>query len=238
MNKRIVIPILILFLFSSCRDSGVDNALQDVLSLEPEDVREKVESDPDRIAELKSKIEEHKKVVDKAVQASGDIGIIYKLLAVEYMRREMYGLAKDALENAIAVYPENPVLFQMAGVCYARMAKASVDPAERKRLLSVAVAYYKRALELSPDMKDALYGISVVYIFELDEPQSAINYLTRLISIDPEFMEARFLLARAYYSVGEFDSAIEQYMYVIKNSKNKEYVAKAKENISRINGDF
>ncbi|MEM5948673.1 hypothetical protein WKV44_08970 [Spirochaetia bacterium 38H-sp] len=234
MKKVIIFLFFVLLFFTACNNSTVDNDFDNFILLEPKIEREEILSNSDRIEELKSKIKKHKEAIDRTVQATGDLGIVYKLLAIEYMQREMYGPAKEALENAINIFPENPVLFQMAGVCSARLAKSKMDPAERERLFSLSISYYKRALELDPRLKDALYGISVVYIFEKNEPSSAIDYLTKLVSIDPSFIEARFLLARAYYMMRNMDASVDQYMYIIKNSKNKDEVEKAKENLNII----
>jgi tetratricopeptide (TPR) repeat protein len=64
---------------------------------------------------------------------------------------------------------------------------------------------------LDPDYGDALYGLSVLYVFELDRPQEAEGLLERLLRIESKDIDARFLLARVYYGLGKLENAIELY---------------------------
>jgi cytochrome c-type biogenesis protein CcmH/NrfG len=56
-----------------------------------------------------------------------------------------------------------------------------------------------------------MYGLSVLYIFELDRPQEAEDLLERLLAVESKEIDGRFLLARVYYSLGKLENAIELY---------------------------
>jgi tetratricopeptide (TPR) repeat protein len=164
-----------------------------------------------RVEEIEREIRRYRKEVDRTVDATGELGVYYKMLAIEYMRGAMYGAAYDALEQAIAIQPENPILFYYSAVCAARMGKAQVISEDRQRWLDRSEALYRRAITLDPSYADALYGLSVLYVFELGRPEEAEDLLERLLAVESKEIDGRFLLARVYYSLGKLENAIELY---------------------------
>jgi tetratricopeptide (TPR) repeat protein len=164
-----------------------------------------------RIEEIEGEIRLYRKEVERTVDATGQLGVYYKMLAVEYMRGGMYGAAYDALEQALAIQPENPILFYYSGVCAARMSKAQVISEDRDRWLDRSEALYRHAITLDPGYAAALYGLSVLYVFELDRPEEAQELLERLLVVESKEIDGRFLLARVYYSLGKLENAIELY---------------------------
>lgn len=164
-----------------------------------------------RIEEIEREVQRYRKEVDRTVDATGQLGVYYKMLAIEYMRGAMYGAAYDALEQAIAIQPENPILFYYSAVCAARMAKSQVISEDRLRWLDRSEALYRRAVTLDPGYAAALYGLSVLYVFELDRPEEAEDLLERLLAVESKEIDGRFLLARVYYSLGKLENAIELY---------------------------
>jgi tetratricopeptide (TPR) repeat protein len=164
-----------------------------------------------RVEEIRREVRRYRREVDRTVDAAGQLGVYYKMLAVEYMRGTMYGEAYDALEQAIAIQPENPILFYYSAVCAARMGKAQVISEDRLRWLDRSEALYRRAVILDPGYAAALYGLSVLYVFELDRPGEAEALLERLLAVESKDIDGRFLLARVYYSLGKLENAIELY---------------------------
>jgi len=164
-----------------------------------------------RVEELQREVRVYRKEVERTVDASGQLAVYYKMLAIEYMRGAMYGAAYDALEQAIAIQPENPILFYYSAVCAARMAKSQVISEDRLRWLDRSEALYRRAVTLDPGYAAALYGLSVLYVFELDRPEEAEDLLERLLAVESKEIDGRFLLARVYYSLGKLENAIELY---------------------------
>ena len=194
---------------AACARTGRDDAMVDQL-VEMEGAADR-EVSMQRVAEIRREIERHRKEVDRTVDAAGQLGVYYKMLAVEYMRGAMYGPAYDALEQAITIQPENPILFYYSAVCAARMAKAQVISEDRLRWLQRSEALYRRAITLDPGYAAALYGLSVLYIFELDRPQEAEDLLERLLAVESKEIDGRFLLARVYYGLGKLENAVELY---------------------------
>ncbi|UCF97634.1 MAG: tetratricopeptide repeat protein [Spirochaetaceae bacterium] len=191
-----------------CARFARDPMLDQLVEMEGEADRE---VSAQRLEEIEREIQRYRKEVERTVDAMGQLGSYYKMLAVEYMRGGMYGAAYDALEQAIAIYPENSILFFYSGVCAARMSMAEVIAEDRQQWLERSEALYRRALALDPGYDDALYGLSILYVFELDRPEEAEGLLVRLLADQSKEIDGRFLLARVYYSLGKLESAIEVY---------------------------
>jgi tetratricopeptide (TPR) repeat protein len=152
------------------------------------------------------------------------------MLAVRYIDAEMYELALESLEKAIRIYPENKILFYFAGVSAGRTAKSRMDEAEKRRLLVLAEKYYRRALDLDAQYVEALYGLSVLYVFEMDKVMEAEPLLNRILEIRPNHYDAMFLLARVYVTTGRVEDAVELYDKIGEESGSKTMRQKAREN--------
>jgi tetratricopeptide (TPR) repeat protein len=145
--------------------------------------------------------------------------IYLKMGVIRYIDGKMYGKAFQNLKRAIEIFPANPVLFYNGGVCAGWIAKSMIEPRyekERAVWFSTSENYYKRAIELDPVYVDALYGLSVLLVIELDEPLEALPYLERILEKESKHMAARFLLARTYYQIGRYEDAMVQYDEIIK----------------------
>jgi cytochrome c-type biogenesis protein CcmH/NrfG len=227
-----VLPLLALaaVLLASCRKDPTLEALRQM----EDGQRKGQELSASRIRELKEDIRRYQGEVQKKVNATGQLGVYYKLLALEYMKQQMYQSAYDALKEAQAIHPENPILFYYAAVCAARMAKAQVESDAQGLWNGRAEALYQRALALDPGYEDALYGLAVLDLFELDRGQEAEALLDRILAKDPRNTEARFLLANLYSRTGRPEQAAEQYGVIAENTKAKAEREQALENQRRI----
>ncbi len=208
---------------------GDDGWLKRLLNLETQ------KPDLDTIDGLKKAIEQNKAEVEKKIAANQNIGVYYKMLALKYMDDEMYGLALDALTEAIKIYPENPLLFYYAAVSSARMAKADVtDQKAMEAGLAAAEEYYKRAIFLDPTYVNALYGLAVLYAVELGRGEEAEPLLKQILDREPKNLDALFLLARTEYSLGRPEQAIDYYNKIIDTNPPAPVKAKAEANKRQI----
>ena len=235
-NTTLMASVLLMTsLLASC-NLRQDDFLEDVLALEaPSTTAE--EPSEERIEELQAAIEEFRDVVEAKVEASRNMAVYYKMLASEYIERRMFGLALDALEEAIAIQPENPSLFYTAGVAAARFAKSQVEEAEALAWFARAESYYQRCIELDPRNGDAHYGLAVLYEFELDRSAEARTLLQNLISFEPNNYPALGVLARIYVSDGRVSDAISIYEDIVANSKDPDLREQAAENRRRLLGE-
>ncbi|MBE6350864.1 MAG: tetratricopeptide repeat protein [Spirochaetaceae bacterium] len=226
--KKMFILCLISVLFFACEPSA--KYIKRVQSLE-EGV-----SNPTTIEELKVAIKKYENRVEDVVAAESQIGIWYKILGSRYLDKKMYGEALKSFEKAIEIYPTNSNLYYYVGVCAGYMAKASLDydargsNTQRMNYLKLAENAYIRAIELEPLYARALYGLGVLYVFELNENQKAIPLLEKLLEIEKNHFDGMMVLARAYYSLYEFDKAVNLYDKIIEKTTSSEKKAEAEVN--------
>ena len=198
-------------------------------------MEEGVES-PTTIEELKDAIKKYQERVADVQLAQSQIGIWYKILGTRYLDNKMYGEALKAFQEALTYYPDNQNLYYYVGVCAGYMSHAALDynasgnNEVKYNYLKLAEEAYLRAISIEDRYVRALYGLGVLYVFELDEPEKAIPHLEKALSIDTKNLDTMFVLARAYYSSYEFDKAIEMYDKIIETTKSDDTKKTAEEN--------
>ncbi len=191
---------------------------------------------PTTIEELKDAIKKYQERVADVQLAQSQIGIWYKILGTRYLDNKMYGEALKAFQEALTYYPDNQNLYYYVGVCAGYMSHAALDYNARGsneikyNYLKLAEEAYLRAIAIEDRYVRALYGLGVLYVFELDEPEKAIPYLEKAISIDTKNLDTMFVLARAYYSSYEFDKSIAMYDKIIETAKSDDTKKTAEEN--------
>lgn len=185
-------------------------------------------SNPTSIEELEDAIKKYSARVEDVINAEIRIASWYKILGTRYLDNKMYGKALENFQAAVEYYPANQNLFYYIGVCAGYMSKAALDYSAsgshtmRDRYVDLAESAYIRAIELEPRYVRALYGLSVVYIFEKNEPEKAVPLLELVNEIEKRNFDALMLLANAYWSTGEFEKASETYDRVIGETKDEE----------------
>ena len=193
-------------------------------------------SSPNTIEELKDAISKYEERVADIQLANSQIGIWHKILATRYLDKKLYGEALKSFQKALEYYPDNQNLYYYVGLCAGYMSHASMDfdadgySEKRDNYLKLSEEAYKRAIEIEPRYARALYGLSVLYVFELGEDEKAIPLLEKLLTIETKNIDGMFLLARAYYMNYEFDKAVEMYDKIISLTKSPERKAEAEAN--------
>ncbi len=191
---------------------------------------------PTTIEELKDAIKKYQERVADVQLAQSQIGIWYKILGTRYLDNKMYGEALKAFQEALTYYPDNQNLYYYVGVCAGYMSHASLDYNAsgtneiKYNYLKLAEEAYLRAIAIEDRYVRALYGLGVLYVFELDEPEKAIPHLEKALSIDTKNLDTMFVLARAYYSSYEFDKSIAMYDRIIETTKSDDTKKTAEEN--------
>ena len=193
-------------------------------------------SSPTTVDELKDAIGKYENRINDIMIAEQQTGIWWKILGSRYLDEGMYGDALAAFEKAIMYYPANPNLYYYVGLCAGYMADASLDYgatgdlSKREKYLKLAESAYSRAIELNPTYTRALYGLAVLYVFELDESAKAIPLLEKFLTIETKDTDAMFVLARAYYVNYEFQLAIDMYDRIIATTTSDKTKAEAEAN--------
>ena len=193
-------------------------------------------SNPTTVDELKDAIKKYGERAADIQLANGQIGIWYKILGTRYIDQKMYGEALKCFQEALKFYPDNQNLYYYVGVCAGYMSHSAMDfgasgSSEVKyNYLKLAEEAYLRAISIEDRYVRALYGLGVLYVFELDEPEKAIPHLEKALTIDTKNIDAMFVLARAYYSTYEFDKSAQVYDKIIATTKSAQTKATAEEN--------
>lgn len=191
---------------------------------------------PETIEGLRRAIDSYEARLEERVKMSAQAGIYWKILAVRYMDRKMFTEALEALESAISYFPEDATLHYLTGVSAGVLAKSALDfsgtgsSRERDRYYALAEAGYKRGIELDPTYARPLYGLGVLYVFELSRPAEAIPYLERFLALRTKDTDAMFVLARAYYVSDRAEDALSLYDRILMGSVDAEKKAEAERN--------
>ena len=191
---------------------------------------------PTTVEELKDAIKKYQERVADVQLAQSQVGIWYKILGTRYLDNKMYGEALKCFEEALKYYPDNQNLYYYVGVCAGYMSHAALDfnasgkNEVKYNYLKLAEEAYLRAISIEDRYVRALYGLGVLYVFELDEPEKAVPHLEKALSVDTKNLDTMFVLARAYYSSYEFDKAVEIYDRIIETTKSDDTKKTAEEN--------
>lgn len=193
-------------------------------------------SNPSSKDELEEAIKKYQARVEDIINADIRVGVWYKLLGIRYLDTKMYGKALENFRVAAEYYPENQNLYYYIGLCAGFMSKSAFDyeltgtDRNRLRYLDLSEAAYQRAIELEPRFFRALYGLSVLYVFERDEPGKAIPLLETALDVEKKNTDGMMILARAYYSVGRAEEAVAMYDRVIGTTKSDDKKREAEAN--------
>ena len=235
-KKQYFVLLIVLFLgFSGCKREN-DTMLEELLTVEEGEYKDKDVSSK-TIDELKEGIQLLEADIERTIEAGEQLVNYYRLVAVKYMAREMYGLAVPFFRKALDVQPTNRLVAYRIGVCIAQVAMSQSDVESRKGRFEEAERYYLYAIHLDPLYTDALYALSVLYVFELDRQDEADVYLERLVATESRHFKAMFLLARIYASFGRVEDAVALYDEIIRESGDDSEVDQAKRNRNQLTGD-
>jgi tetratricopeptide (TPR) repeat protein len=200
---------------------------------------------PETIEGLRTAIRAYEAKIEGHVKDAAQTGVYWKILAYRLQDRGLHGEALEALERAISYNPLDTALYYQTGVSAGVMAKSSLNfggegaNMTRENYYALAEEGYLRAISLDDRYVAPLYGLGVLYTFELDRPGEAVPYLLRSLEISPE-TDAMFVLARAYYMTGAYREAVEVYDRLIGFTGDPEKKKEAQINrqlaLDRING--
>jgi tetratricopeptide (TPR) repeat protein len=194
------------------------------------------EPSEERIQQLREDIERYREIVERRVEAAGQLSVFHRMLALEYLDRSMYGLALESLGDAIQITPENEILHFYAGVSAARMAKSVLDREESAELFRRAEDYYQRAVELDGRYVEALYALGVLYTFEINRPSEALEPLRQALEVQENNLEVRFVLGNALVQIGRREEAVSVYEEILRIASDADTRRRARELIATLEG--
>jgi tetratricopeptide (TPR) repeat protein len=181
---------------------------------------------PETIDGLRQAIALYEAQIELNVKEGAQTGSYWKILAIRLADKNMHRDALSALERAIHYNAEDPFLYYMTGVSAGTVAKSiigfSADAAgEREQFYQLSEKAYLRALELDTVYTKPMYGLGILYVFELDRPADAVMRLERYLQLQSSDIQAMFVLARAYYMIENYGKAVELYDRIISRVKDQ-----------------
>jgi len=116
--------------------------------------------------------------------------------------------AIDEINLLLDDFPENPILLNIQGACYAGLFQ-----------FDSAIESYEAALKIKPDFADSYYNLGNIYR-TLNQPEKSILNYERAVEILPNYFEAIFNLGVSLEDIGRFDDAAERYEEAIVANPN------------------
>ncbi|MBN2874824.1 MAG: tetratricopeptide repeat protein [Spirochaetales bacterium] len=235
--KRIVTVLVVLGMLGALSSCGNDDSLLSrMFDLEE---RAAKNAPPSTVEELKDGIARYGKDVEQTVAAMEKVAMYWRLLAVRYMEQGLFGDAYDAGMKALRHYPQSAGLYYIVGLSAAylsRMATSDVSGTAitSQAWLSAAEGAYLQALKVEPGHSKSLYGLAVLYTFELEDHEAAIPPIERFLEKEPRNVDALFVYARALYGAGRLQDAADAYDRVINTTTIDEKKKQAVDNKKRI----
>ncbi|MDR3167781.1 MAG: tetratricopeptide repeat protein [Treponema sp.] len=195
---------------------------------------------PESIEGLRSAITVYEAQIDQHVKDAAQAGVYWKILATRLQDRGLHNEALNALERSIYYTPEDPAACYLTGVSAAIVAKSSLnfsgENTAKDTYFALAESAYLRAIELDEAYARPRYGLSVLYLFELNRPEEAVPHLLRYLEIETRDVDAMFLLARAYYMTGRYEEALSLYDRIITLTRDEVKRAEAGKNKETVLG--
>jgi len=222
-RKLIAVLLLGIILLGSCAKKD-DSLLALMFDIEARSMKG---APPSTVEELKAAIAQYGAEVDKTVAAYERVAGYWRLLAVKFMERGLFGEAYDAALRALRFYPTNSGLYYVAGLSAAFLSRTALaeyggGQGTREGWLQASEGAYKESIRLDGRNTRSLYGLAVVYSFEMEDHEAAIPLLERMLSIDTMNMDALFLYARSLYGAGRMQAAVDVYDRIIASSRIEE----------------
>ena len=145
--------------------------------------------------------------------------------------------ALDAVGALIKDYPNESLLFNISGACYAGLGKfnAAVKHYEKAIAIKpdyskahfnlgvtlqelgqgdVAVQSYEKALVIEPDYAEAHNNLGIA-LKELEQLDAAVESFKKAIAIKPDYVEAHYSLGTTFQELNQLDDAVKSYKEVV-----------------------
>ncbi|MDR1470855.1 MAG: CDC27 family protein [Spirochaetaceae bacterium] len=189
---------------------------------------------PKEIEDLERAIKVYEKQLDRHVKDAAQTGIYWKILGTRFSEKGMHLEALKAFQEAMRYNTEEAVLYYLTGVSAGRAGKFALEfernGGEAAHYYQLSEEAYLRAIALDERYSLALFGLAVLYTFELNRPLDAIPRIERYMELRSGDIDALFILARCYYMSGQYRRALDQYDIIISTTKDSRQRAEAEEN--------
>jgi len=141
--------------------------------------------------------------------------------------------ALNVVETLIKDYPNEPVLYNISGACYANLGQLDDAVKRYEKSLAIkpnyaeahnnlggtlqelgqldnAVKRYEKALAIKPNYAEAFNNLGIA-LKELGQLDIAVKSYKKILTIRPDFAEAHYNLAVTLQELGQLDIAVKSY---------------------------
>ena len=157
--------------------------------------------------------------------------------AIELFSKGEINQALDAVQDLLKDYPNEPVLFNIRGACYADLGQLDVAVTNYNEAIKIkpdyakahfnlggslhelgqlkaAVKSYEKTLEIEPGYAEAHNNLGNVYK-ELEQNELAVKSYQKALEFKPDYVEAQYSLGIMFQDLGQFEAAINCYEMVL-----------------------
>ena len=158
--------------------------------------------------------------------------------AIDLFSKGEINQALDAVQGLLKDYPNEPVLFNIKGACYADLGQLDVAVTNYKEAITIkpdyakahfnlagslhdlgqletAVQSYQKAIEIDASYAEAYNNLGNVYQ-ELKQVDSAVQNYKRALEIKPDYVAAQYSLGNAFMELGQLNKAVKSYKAALK----------------------
>ncbi|MDR2211043.1 MAG: tetratricopeptide repeat protein [Spirochaetaceae bacterium] len=190
---------------------------------------------PQTIEDLRKAIALYETKIEEHLKDSQQTGIYWKILGSRLVDKKLHGEALEALERAAYYYPEDETVHYLIGISAGTLAKGEYfSPAEQEQHFRMAEQAYLQAIDIDERYGKALYGLSVLYVFEFGRPAEAVPYLERFLDIHKGDTDAMFVLAAARYMTEDYQGAVDMYDRILELTKDTNIRSQAESNRQQV----
>jgi protein O-GlcNAc transferase len=145
--------------------------------------------------------------------------------------------ALDAVEALIKDYPNESLLFNISGACYAGLGQFDTavrdyekaiaikpdyskahfnlgDTLQELGQLDASVKSFEKALDIEPNYAEAHNNLGIVFK-DLEQLDAAVKSFKKAIAIKPDYVEAHYSLGTSFQELGQLDEAVKSYEAVL-----------------------
>lgn len=157
-----------------------------------------------RVLDAQGRYDEAEKAVKAALKIDRASVENHIQLARVYILKDKKKDAREVLDEAERLAPDNADVYYYRGRTYGRIRLATLRPRTAEKEFRIQHDSYRRAIELNPEHPDAFFQLGLAFEEIGNEPETAMDWYFRQASINPLHDEALHRLAFCAVQLKDF----------------------------------
>ena len=150
----------------------------------------------------------------EALNTAPEYSDIHNQLGIVYCMKGSYGQAVDSFKRALELNPDYIEAYLNLSITYSEMGKYTSIISEYRKAVELESIEGLLTEGMRGKIANAHKDLGILYL-EIEETGNAIHEFDKALSIAPDYLDIRTLLANAYIRQEEYDSAIAELDKVI-----------------------